>query len=67
MSSKIYRTKIRYDRAAQRSGVATKWAHKSKRGPTIHATLQISALGPHFAPRMTSGHRYCLVWMSSVK
>ena len=33
----------------------------------MQATLQISALVPHRAPRMTSGHRYCLVWISSVK
>lgn len=38
-----------------------------KRAPTMHAMLQMSALGPHFAPRMTSGQRYCRVWMSSVK
>jgi hypothetical protein len=34
---------------------------------TTHAVLQISALGPHRAPRRTSGQRYCRVWMSSVK
>lgn len=34
---------------------------------TTHATLHMSALGPHLAPSMTSGHRYCRVCMSSVK
>jgi hypothetical protein len=36
-------------------------------GLTTHATLHISALVPHFAPRITSGQRYCRVWISSVK
>ena len=36
-------------------------------GVTIAAILQTSVLAPHFAPRMTSGERYCLVWMSFVK
>ena len=49
--------------AAQHASDAT----RHKRAPTMHATLQMSALGPHFAPRMTSGQRYCRVWMSSVK
>lgn len=31
------------------------------------AMLQTSVLAPHFAPRMTSGDRYCRVWMSLVK
>lgn len=31
------------------------------------AILQTSVLAPHFPPRMTSGERYCLVWMSFVK
>jgi hypothetical protein len=34
---------------------------------TIHAILQISVLAPHLAPRITSGDRYCRVWMSFVK
>ena len=34
---------------------------------TIHATLHKSELVPHFAPKMTSGQRYCRVWISSVK
>lgn len=29
--------------------------------------LQTSVLAPHLAPSMTSGERYCLVWMSLVK
>ena len=29
--------------------------------------LQTSVLAPHLAPRITSGDRYCLVWMSLVK
>ena len=32
----------------------------------MHAKLHISALVPYLAPRMTSGERYCLVWMSCV-
>jgi hypothetical protein len=36
-------------------------------GLTTHATLHISALVPHFAPSITSGQRYCRVWISSVK
>jgi hypothetical protein len=36
-------------------------------GLTTHATLHISALVPHFAPRITSGQRYRRVWISSVK
>ena len=31
------------------------------------AMLQTSVLAPHLAPRITSGDRYCLVWMSLVK
>ena len=31
------------------------------------AILQTSVLAPHLAPRMTSGERYCLVWISFVK
>lgn len=31
------------------------------------AILHTSVLAPHFAPRMTSGDRYCRVWMSLVK
>jgi hypothetical protein len=34
---------------------------------TMHAILHTSVLAPHFAPKMTSGERYCLVWMSLVK
>lgn len=34
---------------------------------TIAAILQTSVLAPHFAPRITSGDRYCLVWISLVK
>lgn len=34
---------------------------------TIEAMLHTSVLAPHFAPRITSGERYCLVWMSFVK
>jgi hypothetical protein len=34
---------------------------------TTQATLPTSALAPHFAPSMTSGQRYCRVWISSVK
>jgi len=34
---------------------------------TIAAILQTSVLAPHLAPRMTSGERYCRVWMSFVK
>lgn len=33
----------------------------------MQAMLQTSVLAPHLAPRMTSGDRYCLVWMSFVK
>jgi hypothetical protein len=31
------------------------------------AILHTSVLAPHFAPNITSGDRYCLVWMSLVK
>ena len=34
---------------------------------TIAAMLHMSVLAPHFAPRITSGERYCRVWMSFVK
>jgi hypothetical protein len=34
---------------------------------TIAAMLHTSVLAPHFAPSMTSGDLYCLVWMSFVK
>ena len=34
---------------------------------TIAAILQTSVLAPHLAPRITSGDRYCRVWMSFVK
>src|SRR5688500_2741122 len=34
---------------------------------TIDAILQISVLAPHRAPRITSGDRYCRVWISLVK
>ena len=34
---------------------------------TIADMLQTSVLAPHLAPRMTSGERYCRVWMSFVK
>jgi hypothetical protein len=34
---------------------------------TIAAILHTSVLAPHFAPRITSGDRYCLVWISFVK
>lgn len=34
---------------------------------TMAAMLQMSVLAPHLAPRMTSGERYCRVWMSFVK
>lgn len=34
---------------------------------TIAAILQTSVLAPHLAPRMTSGERYCRVWISLVK
>lgn len=34
---------------------------------TIHDMLHTSVLAPHFAPRMTSGDLYCLVWISFVK
>ena len=33
----------------------------------MHATLHKSELVPHFAPKMTSGQRYCRVCISSVK
>lgn len=31
------------------------------------AMLQTSVLAPHLLPRMTSGDRYCRVWISFVK
>jgi hypothetical protein len=34
---------------------------------TIAAILQTSVLAPHFAPKITSGDLYCLVWISLVK
>lgn len=34
---------------------------------TIAAILQTSVLAPHLDPKITSGDRYCLVWMSFVK
>ena len=34
---------------------------------TIADILQTSVLAPHFAPRITSGERYCRVWISFVK
>lgn len=34
---------------------------------TIAAMLQTSVLAPHFEPSITSGERYCLVWISFVK
>ena len=34
---------------------------------TMAAMLQTSVLAPHLEPRMTSGDRYCRVWMSFVK
>ena len=34
---------------------------------TIAAMLQTSVLAPHLAPRITSGERYCRVWISFVK
>jgi hypothetical protein len=34
---------------------------------TIADALQISTLVPHLAPKMASGERYCLVWISFVK
>jgi hypothetical protein len=36
-------------------------------GRTMAAILHTSVLAPHFAPRITSGDRYCRVWMSLVK
>ena len=36
-------------------------------GLTTHATLHISALVPHFETSITSGQRYCRVWISSMK
>lgn len=33
----------------------------------MEAMLHTSVLAPHLAPRMTSGDRYCLVWISFVK
>lgn len=33
----------------------------------MQAILQTSVLAPHLPPRMTSGDRYCRVWMSLVK
>ena len=33
---------------------------------TRHATDQTSAAVPYLAPRITSGHRYCRVWISCV-
>jgi hypothetical protein len=35
--------------------------------PTMAAMLQTSVLAPHLDPRITSGERYCLVWISLVK
>jgi hypothetical protein len=40
---------------------------KNREKSTIAAILHTSVLAPHFAPRITSGERYCLVWMSLVK
>lgn len=34
---------------------------------TMAAMLQTSVLAPHLDPRITSGERYCLVWISLVK
>lgn len=42
----------------------------SRRGeirPTMAAMLHTSVLAPHLEPRITSGERYCRVWMSLVK
>ena len=35
-------------------------------GLTTHATLHISTLVPHFAPCITSGQRYCRIWISMI-
>lgn len=34
---------------------------------TMAAILHTSVLAPHFEPSITSGDRYCLVWISFVK
>ena len=34
---------------------------------TMAAILHTSVLAPHLAPSITSGDRYCRVWMSFVK
>lgn len=34
---------------------------------TMAAMLHTSVLAPHFEPSITSGDRYCLVWISFVK
>ena len=33
----------------------------------MHAMLHTSVLAPHLVPKITSGDRYCRVWMSLVK
>jgi hypothetical protein len=38
-----------------------------RRALTKHAALQISTDWFHRVPKMISGHRYCLVWISFVK
>lgn len=38
-----------------------------KEGRAMAAILHTSVLAPHLLPRITSGDRYCRVWMSFVK
>lgn len=47
--------------------VPIRWRSLIPRPQTIAAILQTSVLAPHLEPRITSGDRYCLVWMSFVK
>ena len=46
--------------------VLCNWGKREKRH-TIAAILHTSVLAPHLAPSITSGERYCRVWMSFVK
>lgn len=50
-----------------RASLARRHSFTRGEGITIAAILQTSVLAPHLAPKMTSGDRYCRVWISFVK
>jgi hypothetical protein len=58
---------MKHHREKLAAGFETSTEENERAKLTRQAALQLSTDGPQLVPRMISGQRYCLVWISFVK